>query len=101
MTPQGSISGKLLEDDDGDDVFTAGETLLPAGTLITLFDDKGTPQEETDDIELGTTETDANGFAALSTLTTYLIKVDPFRPRDTRRPVAFNRQSIARRTRQH
>ncbi|WP_334067659.1 GEVED domain-containing protein [Nereida ignava] len=83
VTPQGSISGKLFEDGNGDDIFTTGETLLPAGILITLFDDKGTPQDETDDIELGTTETDANGaysFAALSTLTTYLIKVDPSDP---------------------
>ena len=79
VTPEGSISGTLFEDTDLDGSLTEGEPVLPEDITLSLFDDRVTPADETDDVLMATTQTAADGtyaFLGVSTLTTYRILVD-------------------------
>ena len=79
VTPEGSISGTLFEDADLDGNLTDGEPVLPADITVSLFDDRGTPADDTDDVLVATTQTTAEGtyeFLGVSTLSTYRVLVD-------------------------
>lgn len=75
----GAISGNVYYDNNASDVKDNGEPNLGAGIEISLYDDKGTPNDPDDDTLLATAETETDGtyfFAAVSPLSTYRVELD-------------------------
>ncbi|MFT6091393.1 MAG: putative repeat protein (TIGR01451 family) [Sulfitobacter sp.] len=80
---EGAISGTLYEDTNNSGTLDAGETGLPAGITVTLFDDNGTPADPADDTLALTVETAADGtylFGSVNSTLTYRIEVDETDP---------------------
>lgn len=76
---EGTISGTLYQDANDSGALDAGETTLPAGITVTLYDDNGTPADPADDTLAFTTETAADGsyiFDTINSTLTYRIEVD-------------------------
>ena len=76
---EGAISGALYQDANDSGALDAGETTLPAGITVTLYNDNGTPADPADDTLAFTTETAADGsyiFDTIDSTLTYRIEVD-------------------------
>lgn len=79
----GSISGTLYQDADGSSTLNAGDTGLPAGITVNLYDDNGTPSDPADDTLVSVAETIADGsyvFGTVNATLTYRIEVDTADP---------------------
>ncbi|KMK67834.1 GEVED domain-containing protein [Puniceibacterium sp. IMCC21224] len=79
----GTISGTLYEDANNSGVFDAGETGLPVGITVELYDENGTPANFADDTLVTSTETAADGtysFISVDSSLTYRIQVDEADP---------------------
>ncbi|WP_283638578.1 DUF11 domain-containing protein [Marinovum algicola] len=77
--PYGSMSGNVYIDQDGSDAKDGAEINLGGGIAINVYDDRGTPNDITDDIFLKTVDTLADGtfnVGDLSPGTTYRVEVD-------------------------
>ena len=75
---EGSISGTLYQDANGNSAFDSGETGVGA-ISVTLYNDNGTPADTADDTFVATTESTTDGsygFAAVDATLTYRIEVD-------------------------
>lgn len=77
--PYGSLSGNVYIDQDGSDIKDGAEINLGGGIAILVYDDRGTPNDVTDDTFLKSVETLADGtfnVGDLSPGTTYRVEVD-------------------------
>ena|GEM_PF-453370 len=75
---EGTISGTLYQDANGNSIFDTGETGVGSVT-VTLYKDNGTPADSSDDTLVATTESAADGtysFATVDATQTYRIEVD-------------------------
>ncbi|WP_118134454.1 GEVED domain-containing protein [Oceanicella sp. SM1341] len=76
---EGSVAGALYQDANGSGVYEAGETPLPAGISVTLYNDNGTPADISDDALVATAETLSDGtylFETVDATLTYRVEVD-------------------------
>jgi uncharacterized repeat protein (TIGR01451 family) len=78
----GAISGLLYEDLDGSGAYNGSEPTLPAGIIVTLYNDNGSPSNFADDTLVGTTGTLADGTYGFDPLSagTYRIALDSADP---------------------
>ena len=77
--PFGSLSGNVYVDQDGSDVKDGAEINLGGGVLISVYDDRGTPNDLGDDNFIKSVETLADGTYQVGNLSpgsTYRIEVD-------------------------
>lgn len=80
--PLGALSGKVYQDLDGSDVFDSGEPGL-ASIQVELYRDNGTPSNMSDDVLIGSMDTDNNGdylFPAVLAGQTYRVEVNSSDP---------------------
>lgn len=81
--PLGSITGTVYEDIDSDDSFGLGEPTVGAGVSVSVYYDNGTQADLSDDIFIGSTETENDGtyfFDGLVTIETFRVEVDASDP---------------------
>lgn len=77
--PYGSLSGNVYIDQDGSDARDGAEINLGGGIAINVYDDRGTPNDVSDDIFLKTVDTLADGTFSVGDLspgTSYRAEVD-------------------------
>ncbi|PJE26353.1 GEVED domain-containing protein [Pseudooceanicola marinus] len=76
---EGSIAGTLYQDANGSGAYELGETPLPAGISVTLYNDNGTPADISDDALVATEETLSDGtylFETVDATLTYRVEVE-------------------------
>lgn len=75
---EGTISGTLYEDGNGNSTLDTGEARVP-GITVTLYDDNGTPADPADDTLIETTQSAPDGtyeFIYVPVTSTYRVEVD-------------------------
>ncbi|GGA05689.1 DUF11 domain-containing protein [Neptunicoccus cionae] len=79
VIPFGSVAGNIYVDQDGSDVKDGAEINLGGGVSVSIYDDRGTPNDLSDDNFIRTVETLADGTYTIGNLSggsTYRIEVD-------------------------